>query len=186
MLLLTLSSWIFQELLSEDIPPVTVKAHMSQLSSDGSKPMVVFAEVRQRGVPVILADVMATLENSDSKIQYKVQLLDNGAGADAFRHDSIYSSYFTNLTTGKYSLKVKVQNDDGTARFSPRRHSGALYIPGYVVDGQVVMNPSKPPVSEDDLQADVGSFTRTAIGESFSVFHLVSPLQMSPLTKSQT
>lgn len=39
----------------------------------------------------------------------------------------------------------------------------------FVFPGQVVMNPPKPPVSEDDLQADVGSFTRTAIGESFSV-----------------
>ncbi|XP_071200536.1 calcium-activated chloride channel regulator 1-like [Salvelinus alpinus] len=39
----------------------------------------------------------------------------------------------------------------------------------FVFLGQVVMNPPKPPVSEDDLQADVGSFSRTAIGESFSV-----------------
>ncbi|KAK6313814.1 hypothetical protein J4Q44_G00152730 [Coregonus suidteri] len=121
--------------------------------------MVVYAEVSQDKVPVILADVKATI-TPDSGVPYELKLQDNGAGADAFRHDGIYSSYFTNLATGKYSLKVKVQNDDGTARFSLRRHSGALYIPGYVVDGQVVMNPPKPPVSEDDLQADVGSFTR--------------------------
>lgn len=35
--------------------------------------------------------------------------------------------------------------------------------------GSVALNPPKPPVSEEDQQADVGSFTRTAIGESFSV-----------------
>uniref|UniRef100_A0A8C7FXT9 Chloride channel accessory 1 n=1 Tax=Oncorhynchus kisutch TaxID=8019 RepID=A0A8C7FXT9_ONCKI len=164
----SMSMTVTSRAVSDAIPPVMVKTHMSQQSSNGSKPMLVYAEVNQKGVPVILADVMATLK-SDSGDQYQLQLLDNGAGADAFRNDGIYSSYFTELTTGKYSLKVKVHNNDGMARFSLRRHSGALYIPGYVVNGQVVMNPPKPPVSEDDLQADVGSFTRTVIGESFSV-----------------
>ena len=36
---------------------------------------------------------------------------------------------------GKYNLKVRVQNENGKAKFSLRRHSGAMYIPGYVVDG---------------------------------------------------
>uniref|UniRef100_A0A4W5RCX7 VWFA domain-containing protein n=1 Tax=Hucho hucho TaxID=62062 RepID=A0A4W5RCX7_9TELE len=164
----SMSMTVTSHAVSEAISPVMVKTHMSQLSSNGSKPMLVYADVNQKGVPVILADVTATLM-SDRGVKYELKLQDNGAGADAFRHDGIYSSYFTELTTGKYSLKVKVHNNDGTARFSLRRHSGALYIPGYVVDGQVVMNPPKPPVSEDDLQADVGSFSRTAIGESFSV-----------------
>uniref|UniRef100_A0A8C7NG74 Chloride channel accessory 1 n=1 Tax=Oncorhynchus mykiss TaxID=8022 RepID=A0A8C7NG74_ONCMY len=164
----SMSMTVTSRAVSDAIPPVMVKTHMSQQFSNGSKPMLVYAEVNQKGVPVILADVMATLK-SDSGDQYEIQLLDNGAGADAFRNDGIYSSYFTELTTGKYSLKVKVHNNDGMARFSLRRHSGALYIPGYVVNGQVVMNPPKPPISEDDLQADVGSFTRTVIGESFSV-----------------
>lgn len=52
---------------------------MSQQSIDGSKPMLVYAEVNQKGVPVILADVMATLE-SDAGDQYQLELLDNGAG----------------------------------------------------------------------------------------------------------
>uniref|UniRef100_A0A674CAH3 Chloride channel accessory 5, tandem duplicate 1 n=1 Tax=Salmo trutta TaxID=8032 RepID=A0A674CAH3_SALTR len=164
----SMSMTVTSHAVSEAISPVMVKTHMSQLSSNGSKPMLVYAEVNQKGVPVILADVMATL-TSDKGVKHELKLQDNGAGADAFRYDGIYSSYFTKLTTGKYSLKVKVHNNDGMARFSLRRHSGALYIPGYVVNGQVVMNPPKPPVSEDDLQADVGSFTRTAIGESFSV-----------------
>ena len=33
-------------------------------------------------------------------------------------------------------MKVRVQNGYGKARFSLRRHSGAMYIPGYVVDGK--------------------------------------------------
>uniref|UniRef100_A0A8C7V3P5 Chloride channel accessory 1 n=1 Tax=Oncorhynchus mykiss TaxID=8022 RepID=A0A8C7V3P5_ONCMY len=143
--------------VSDAIPPVTVKAHMSQQSIDGSKPMLVYAEVNQKGVPVILADVMATLK-SDSGDQYQLQLLDNGAGADAFRNDGIYSRYFTTSKNGRYNLKVKVQ------RKNKSKNNGQVRLKRHIV-----MNPPKPPVSEDDLQADVGSFTRTAIGESFSV-----------------
>ncbi|XP_036834969.1 calcium-activated chloride channel regulator 3A-1-like [Oncorhynchus mykiss] len=157
--------------VSDAIPPVTVKAHMSQQSIDGSKPMLVYAEVNQKGVPVILADVIATLK-SDSGDQYQLQLLDNGAGADAFRNDGIYSRYFITSKKGRYNLKVKVQRKDkgkNNGQVRLKRHSVAPYVPGYVIKGKVVMNPPKPPVSEDDLQADVGSFTRTAIGESFSV-----------------
>ncbi|XP_045544658.1 calcium-activated chloride channel regulator 4 [Salmo salar] len=157
--------------VSEAIPPVTVKAYMSQQSIDGSKPMLVYAEVNQKGVPVILADVMATLE-SDAGDQYQLELLDNGAGADAFRNDGIYSRFFTTSKKGRYNLKVKVQRKDkgkNNGQVRLKRHSVAPYVPGYVIKGKVVMNPPKPPVSEDDLEADVGSFTRTAIGESFSV-----------------
>ncbi|XP_071200537.1 calcium-activated chloride channel regulator 1-like [Salvelinus alpinus] len=157
--------------VSEAIPPVTVKTHMSQQSIDGSKPMLVYAEVNQKGVPVILADVMATLE-SDAGDHYQLELLDNGAGADAFRNDGIYSRFFTTSKKGRYNLKVKVQRKDkgkNNGQVRLKRHSVAPYVPGYVIKGKVVMNPPKPPVSEDDLQADVGSFTRTAIGESFSV-----------------
>ncbi|XP_029562097.1 LOW QUALITY PROTEIN: calcium-activated chloride channel regulator 4A-like [Salmo trutta] len=165
--------------VSEAIPPVTVKAYMSQQSIDGSKPMLVYAEVNQKGVPVILADVMATLE-SDAGDQYQLELLDNGAvytsvffpGADAFRNDGIYSRFFTTSKKGRYNLKVKVQRKDkgkNNGQVRLKRHSVAPYVPGYVIKGKVVMNPPKPPFSEDDLQDDVGSFTRTAIGESFSV-----------------
>ncbi len=52
---------------------------MNQQSSDGTKPMIVFAEVSQNYRPVINADVWATLE-SDSGSAYTLQLLDNGAG----------------------------------------------------------------------------------------------------------
>lgn len=55
--------------------------------------------------------------------------------ADAFRHDGIYSKYFINMTTARYSLKVTVKNQDG-ARISRHRHSGAPYVPGYVVNGK--------------------------------------------------
>ena len=38
-----------------------------------------------------------------------------------------------------------------------------------VPSGKVQLNPPKPPVGEEDLVADVGNFSRTAIGASFTV-----------------
>ncbi|XP_062412564.1 calcium-activated chloride channel regulator 1-like [Sardina pilchardus] len=150
---------------SADVAPIVVKAHMDQKSSDGSKAMVVYAAVTQKGLPVIMADVTATLE-SDTNHKASLQLVDSGAGADAFKHDGIYSAYFSDLMSGRYSLKVRVKNTD-KARISMHRNSGAMYIPGYVVNGQVVMNPPKPPVNHEPVE--VGSFSRTATGESFVV-----------------
>ncbi|XP_046905682.1 calcium-activated chloride channel regulator 4-like isoform X2 [Hypomesus transpacificus] len=164
----TMSITATSRAVSADVPPVTVKTHMNQQSSNGAKAMVVFAEVSQNGLPVILADVRATLE-SDAGDKQDIKLEDNGAGADAFRNDGIYSKYFTKMKGGKYNLKVRVQNENGKAKFSLRRHSGAMYIPGYVVDGKLELNPPKPSVGEEDLVADVGIFSRTAIGESFTV-----------------
>lgn len=57
------------------------------------------------------------------------------SGADIMRYDGIYSRYFTGLKDGKYSLKVKVKGQEGQARPAIQSHSRALYIPGYVVDG---------------------------------------------------
>ncbi|MBN3313313.1 CLA4A regulator, partial [Atractosteus spatula] len=119
---------------SASVDPVTVKAHMNQEVSNGSRPMLVFAEVRQGDLPVILTDVVATIESNDGSKE-ELQLLDNGAGADVFRHDGIYTKYFTNVRkSGTFNLKVRVQGREDTARLSVRRHGRALYIPGYMED----------------------------------------------------
>ncbi|MCJ8750493.1 hypothetical protein PDJAM_G00268980 [Pangasius djambal] len=118
----------------EDVHPVTVTARMNQQTSDGTKAMLVLAEVRQKYSPVLGASVWAYLE-SDTGNSVELQLLDNGAGADAFKDDGIYSRYFTKLKRGKYSLKVRVKNQHGGVQSSAHRHSGALYVPGYIVDG---------------------------------------------------
>ncbi|KAF4103938.1 hypothetical protein G5714_014925 [Onychostoma macrolepis] len=149
-----------------DVPPIIVKTHVNQQSSDGTKPMIVFAEVSQNYRPVINADVWATLESETGSV-HTLQLLDNGAGADASQGDGIYSRYFTKIVNGRSSLKVRVKNQDGQTRFAVQKSSGAPYVPGYVVNGVVQLNPPKPPVSEEPLE--VGSFTRTATGESFEV-----------------
>ncbi|XP_067086439.1 calcium-activated chloride channel regulator 3A-1-like [Osmerus mordax] len=164
----TISITVTSRAVSADVPPVIVKTHMNQQSSNGAQAMVVFAEVSQNGLPVIMADIRATLE-SDAGDKQELDLLDNGAGADVFKNDGIYSRYFTQMKGGKYNLKVKVQNGYGKARFSRKRRSAAMYIPGYVVDGKLELNPPKPSVGEEDLVADVGNFSRTAIGETFTV-----------------
>ncbi|KAI4871511.1 hypothetical protein NFI96_029133 [Prochilodus magdalenae] len=150
-----------------DVYPVTVDATMSQLTSDGRNPLVVFAVVKQGSLPVLGVNVTATLQ-SDTGHTVQLYLLDNGAGADVDKDDGIYSRYFTELRTGRYSLKVDVRDFvDVRKKLLLNRYSGALYVPGYIVDGQVELNPPKPPVSVQS--ADVGSFTRTATGESFVV-----------------
>ncbi len=52
---------------------------MNQKFSDGTKPMIVFAEVSQNYRPVINAEVWAALESETGPAQ-TLQLLDNGAG----------------------------------------------------------------------------------------------------------
>ncbi|KAF4103937.1 calcium-activated chloride channel regulator 1-like [Onychostoma macrolepis] len=141
-----------------DVPPIIVKTHMNQKFSDGTKPMIVFAEVSQNYRPVINAEVWATLE-PESGIPQILQLLDNGAGADAIKDDGIYSRYFIKMVNGRNSLKVRVKNQDGQARFA------VLYVPGCVLNVQLI--PPKPPVSEETLEVE--NFTRTDTGESFEV-----------------
>ncbi|XP_067220887.1 calcium-activated chloride channel regulator 4-like isoform X2 [Chanodichthys erythropterus] len=118
-----------------EVPPIVVKARMNQQLSDGTKPLIVFAEVSQNYRPVINAKVWATLE-SESGFPQELQLLDNGAGADAFQNDGIYSRYFTKFENGRSSLKVRVKNQDGQARFIVPKRGGAPYVPGYVVNGK--------------------------------------------------
>ncbi|RXN39283.1 epithelial chloride channel -like protein [Labeo rohita] len=149
-----------------NVPPITVKTRINQQFSNGTKPMIVFAEVSQNYRPVINAEVWAILE-PESDPEQTLQLLDNGAGADAAQGDGIYSRYFTKIVSGRSSLKVKVKNKDGKTRFALQKNSGAPYVPGYVVDGEVQLNPPKPTVPDEPLE--VGSFTRTATGESFVV-----------------
>ncbi|KAL1260510.1 hypothetical protein QQF64_008337 [Cirrhinus molitorella] len=70
---------VTSQVARDDVPPIIVKTHMSQQVSDGTKPMIVFAEVSQNYRPVINAEVWATLESETGSV-HTLQLLDNGAG----------------------------------------------------------------------------------------------------------
>uniref|UniRef100_A0A4W4HNZ2 VWFA domain-containing protein n=1 Tax=Electrophorus electricus TaxID=8005 RepID=A0A4W4HNZ2_ELEEL len=133
----------------DDVPPIMVMAQMNQLTNNGNKPMIVFAEVSQKYSPVLNTTVWAYLE-SDTGHSEKLQLLDNGAGADAFKDDGIYSRYFTKLKKGRYNLKVRVASTGGV-------HSSPM-------DGDYT-NPYQ--ISSGCQVLDY--FTRTATGESFVV-----------------
>uniref|UniRef100_A0A8C1LN01 Chloride channel accessory 1 n=1 Tax=Cyprinus carpio TaxID=7962 RepID=A0A8C1LN01_CYPCA len=139
---------------------VTSQATQADQFSDGTKPMIMFAEVSQNYRPVINADVWATLESETGSV-HTLRLLDNGAGADAFQDDGIYSRYFIKMVNGRSSLKVRVKNQDGQTRFA------VLYIHGCVINGKLQLNHPKPLVFVEPL--DVGNFTRTDTGESFEV-----------------
>uniref|UniRef100_A0A8C1DIR6 VWFA domain-containing protein n=1 Tax=Cyprinus carpio carpio TaxID=630221 RepID=A0A8C1DIR6_CYPCA len=144
-----------------DVPPIIVKANMDQKFNDGTKPMTVYAEVSQNYKPVINAEVWATLE-PDSGSAETLQLLDNGAGTDAFKDDGVYSRYFTKMKNGRSSLKVRVKNQGGQTRFTLQKRGGAPYVPGYVVDGNY-----------DTLKANYSNISLTSscrsTGESFEV-----------------
>uniref|UniRef100_A0A672Q1L4 Uncharacterized protein n=1 Tax=Sinocyclocheilus grahami TaxID=75366 RepID=A0A672Q1L4_SINGR len=150
----------------DDVPPIIVKTHMNQQFNDGSKPMIVFAEVSQNYRPVINAEAWATLESETGSV-HTLQLLDNGAGADAFQDDGIYSRYFTKIVNGRSSLKVRVKNQGGQTRFAVQKNSGAPYIPGYVVN-----------VNDDKLH-----FTLSILRRGLhSVFCSVETLELLSLT----
>ncbi|XP_038270243.1 calcium-activated chloride channel regulator 1-like [Dermochelys coriacea] len=150
------------------VPPVTVKAHMNKDTNNFPNPMVIYAQVSQGFLPVLGATVMATVEpQTGSAVELK--LLDDGSGADITKNDGIYSKYFTSFNgNGRYNLKVRVQGKDKTIRLG-RRQSRALYIPGYIENGEIKMNAPRPEVNDDEIQAKLGSFNRVATGGSFVV-----------------
>ncbi|XP_018411397.1 PREDICTED: epithelial chloride channel protein-like, partial [Nanorana parkeri] len=160
----------------EDVPPILASCHMNQNTNTYPNPMVVYASVRQGLLPVTGAKVMAIIE-PESGQPVTLELFDNGAGPDAAKNDGIYSRYFTHFTTnGKYSLKVRAIGEDNKSRLTVRRNR-SLYLPGYNDRGNIFINPPKPPVNDDDLQVDVGPFSRTASGGSFLVSNVPTGAQ---------
>uniref|UniRef100_A0A8C2F9V4 Chloride channel accessory 1 n=1 Tax=Cyprinus carpio TaxID=7962 RepID=A0A8C2F9V4_CYPCA len=157
-----------------DVPPITVKTHMNQQFSDGTKPMIVFAEVSQSYRPVINAEVWATLESETGSVQ-TLRLLDNGAGADAFQDDGIYSRIFTYTFTYTYIYIHTYQIIlFGPSDFYDFGNLDLGDLSSYVTPCVVTLilivvqlSPPKPPIFEEPL--DVGNFTRTDTGESFMV-----------------
>ncbi|XP_003784228.1 calcium-activated chloride channel regulator 1-like [Otolemur garnettii] len=150
--------------------PVIATAHMSQNTAHHPSPMIVYAQVSQGFLPVLGINVTAIIENEDGH-QVTLELWDNGAGADTIKNDGIYSRYFTHYHgNGRYSLKVRAQARENAARISLRhRQNKALYIPGYVENGKIILNPPRPEVEDDMAEAKVENFTRVTSGGSFIV-----------------
>uniref|UniRef100_A0A670IIQ7 Calcium-activated chloride channel regulator 1-like n=1 Tax=Podarcis muralis TaxID=64176 RepID=A0A670IIQ7_PODMU len=150
---------------SATVPPVHVMPLIKR-THKFPDPLVIHAEVSQGFLPVTGAKVIATIE-ADNGAAVDLELLDNGAGADIIKDDGIYSRYFTSFkVNGRHNLKVRVQGQGKTGR-RIRRQSQAFFAPGFVNNGVINMNPPKPEVRDDDIEVDVGNFSRVASGGSF-------------------
>ncbi|XP_034635971.1 calcium-activated chloride channel regulator 1-like [Trachemys scripta elegans] len=155
------------------VPPVTVKARMNKDTNNFPNPMVIYAEASQGSLPVLGATVMATVEQETGSA-VELRLLDDGSGADIMKNDGIYSKYFTSFKgNGRYNFKVHIQGRNQTVRLG-RRQSRALYVPGYIENGEIKMNAPRPEPSNEEIQANVGSFNRVATGGSFVVKNVPS------------
>ncbi|XP_019515460.1 PREDICTED: epithelial chloride channel protein-like [Hipposideros armiger] len=149
--------------------PVIVNSHMSQNTAHYPSPMIVYARVSQGFLPVLGINVTAFIETEDGH-QVILELRDNGAGADIVKNDGIYSRYFTHYHgNGRYSLKVHAQARKSTARLSLRQQNKALYIPGYIDNDKIILNPPRPEVKDDMAEAEVEDFSRLTSGGSFTV-----------------
>ncbi|KAM3915690.1 calcium-activated chloride channel regulator 1-like [Leptodactylus fuscus] len=161
---------------AEDEPPITVKVHVNKDTNDYRDPMIIYASVRRGLLPVTNLNVTAFV-TPESGNTVSVQLLDNGAGADVFKNDGVYSRYFTSFSeNGRYNLVVQVESQETETRLVLPKHR-ALYIPGYMENGVKSMNPPKPTFSESDLHITGVRISRKASGGSFIVNNVPTPPQ---------
>ncbi|KAM6219952.1 calcium-activated chloride channel regulator 1 [Rhynchocyon petersi] len=150
------------------LPPITVTSKMNKDTGKFPSPMIVYASIRQGAAPILRASVTALIESVNGKT-VSLELLDNGAGADATKNDGVYSRYFTAYdTNGRYSLKVRALGGIQAARARGiLQKSGAMYIPGWIKDGKVEWNPPRPESNKNNLQGKQVCFSRTSSGGSF-------------------
>ncbi|KAM5264959.1 calcium-activated chloride channel regulator 1 [Hipposideros larvatus] len=164
----TLTLTVTSRASSATLSPVTVTSKMNKGTGNFPSPMVVYAKIQQGSLPILRASVSALIESVNGKT-VTLELLDNGAGADATKDDGIYSRYFTAYdTNGRYSVKVRALGGVNTARRKAiSQQNGAMYIPGWIENGEVQWNPPRPEVNEDDLHGKQACFSRTSSGGSF-------------------
>ncbi|XP_078501468.1 calcium-activated chloride channel regulator 2-like isoform X2 [Lissotriton helveticus] len=162
-----------------DVPPVTVKVHTNEDTLRFPESLLVYAQVTQGHSPVLEAHVTAIIEHQYGT-PFILELTDDGAGADAVKNDGIYSKYFfAPAGNGRHSLKVRVQGKHSSPiRDDSPSWSRAMYIPGYIENGQIQMNPPQPLFTEAGIHTITEGFSRTATGGSFLVSQLPSGPQL--------
>ncbi|XP_069863624.1 calcium-activated chloride channel regulator 1 [Dipodomys merriami] len=163
----TLTLTVTSRASSATLPPITVTSKMSKDTGKFPSPMVVYANIRHGASPIIRARVTALIESVNGKT-VTLELLDNGAGADATKDDGVYSRYFTAYdANGRYSVKIRALGgtNAATQRATPQQ-SGVMYIPGWTENGEIKWNPP-PPETNNELQVKQVCFSRTSSGGSF-------------------
>nr|XP_012602990.1 calcium-activated chloride channel regulator 1 isoform X1 [Microcebus murinus] len=164
----TLTLTVTSRASSATLPPITVTSKMNKDTGKFPSPMIVYANIRQGTSPILRASVTALIESADGNT-VTLELLDNGAGADATKHDGIYSRYFTAYdTNGRYSVKVWALGGIGATRQTViPQQSGALYIPGWIENGEIKWNPPRPEITNNNPKDKQVCFSRTTSGGSF-------------------
>ncbi|XP_008580567.1 PREDICTED: calcium-activated chloride channel regulator 1-like [Galeopterus variegatus] len=164
----TLTLTVTSRASSATLPPITVTSKMNKDTGKFPSPMIVYANIRQGALPILRASVTALIESVSGKT-VTLELLDNGAGADVTKDDGVYSRYFTAYdTNGRYSVKVWVLGVINTARSGViPQQNGALYIPGWIENGEIKWNPPRPEINETDFQDKQVRFSRAFLGGSF-------------------
>uniref|UniRef100_A0A8C0D4H6 Calcium-activated chloride channel regulator 1 n=1 Tax=Balaenoptera musculus TaxID=9771 RepID=A0A8C0D4H6_BALMU len=165
----TLTITVNSRAANSSVPPITVNAKMNKDTNSFPSPMIVYAEILQGYIPILGANVTAFIESNNGNTEV-LELLDNGAGADSFKNDGVYSRYFTTFKeNGRYSLKVRAHGGENAVKRNLRHPlNRAAYIPGWVVNGTIEGNPPRPEIDEN-TQTNLESFTRTASGGAFVV-----------------
>ncbi|XP_007530029.1 calcium-activated chloride channel regulator 1 [Erinaceus europaeus] len=174
----TLTLTVTSRASSPTLPPVTVTSKMNKDTGKFPNPMIVYAKIHQGAMPILRASVTALIESANGKT-VTLELLDNGAGADATKNDGVYSRYFMAYDeNGRYSVKVRALGGVNAAKGSVMpKQNGARYKAGWIKNGEIKLNPPRPEINKDDPQEKQVCFSRTTSGGSF----LTSDIPKAPI-----
>ncbi|KAM5159947.1 calcium-activated chloride channel regulator 2 [Callospermophilus lateralis] len=154
---------------SSTVPPATVEAFVERDSTYFPHPVIIYANVKRGFYPILNATVTAMVEPEIGD-PVMLKLSDDGAGADVIKNDGIYSRYFFSFAVnGRYSLKVHVNHSPSVSAIAhsvPGSH--AMYVPGYIANGNIRMNAPRKSVRRSEEEQKWG-FSRVSSGGSFSV-----------------
>lgn len=179
----TLTLTVTSRAPSATLPPITVTSRTNQDTGKFPSPMIVYATVHQGASPILRANVTALIESVNGKT-VTLELLDNGAGADATKDDGVYSRYFTAYdTNGRHSVKVRALGGINTViqKATPQQN-GAMYIPGWIENDEIKWNPPRSEIYKNNLEDNQVSFSRTSSGGSFVISNIpkTSPPDLFP------
>ncbi|ERE88791.1 calcium-activated chloride channel regulator 1 [Cricetulus griseus] len=169
----TLTLTVTSRAASATLPPITVTPVVNQNTGTFPNPVIVYATIRQGATPILRASVTALIESVNGKTE-TLELLDNGAGADATKNDGVYSRYFTAFdTNGRYSIKIWALGGVTAERqrTSPQKNT-AKYIDGWIENGEIKFNPPQP--ETNNVQDKQLCFSRTSSGGSFTASNVPS------------
>ncbi|XP_063797575.1 calcium-activated chloride channel regulator 1-like [Pseudophryne corroboree] len=131
---------------SKTIPALVVTADKFNHTVHSPHPVILFAELKQGFTVILGAHVTAVIESEDED-PIIVTLNDNGAGADITKDDGIYSIYvFWFRRDGRHTVKILAEWTNDVS-LMPMQSSRAMYVPGYIENDAINMNPPKPLIS---------------------------------------